>query len=431
MTSSLLKWILAAVGLGLVPLAAFVLRRWPRLLHASFVLAGFLPFIGLHYITINVISMESYRGDARGIELTGLDLLLAAIFFASPSHGPTPYRRTLAVYFCIALASLASALVPILSVFGVWKLARMCFVVAAVWRACSDSKAAPRFLKGLHLGVIYEAILVAWQHFGQHRFQAPGNLSHPNSLTMTCNLVAPVALALVLSGAKSRLAPWTLGAALACSLFGLSRGSLVMFVLFVLFVYAGSLGLGVTRRKLILGGVGFVLALAVGVKALPTIVSRFEHAPSASGDARKRFEAAAKLMLSDHPMGVGINQFAEVMEHQHYSERVGIPPNSIDSGATVHNIYYLTAAELGLLGLVVYLLLLSLALRLAWTGMRKAGDGVLGHVLLGCVASLMIVCIQGTLEWLSRQTAFSYVFFMMLALIATLHAEVIKRSTPA
>jgi len=63
------------------------------------------------------------------------------------------------------------------------------------------------------------------------------------------------------------------------------------------------------------------------------------------GDERALFEAAAKAMFADHPMGVGANQYVVVASTQGYSERAGVPWNWTSRSANVHNTYLLVAAE--------------------------------------------------------------------------------------
>ena len=431
-----LKWACALVGAGLVPLGGHALRRWPRLIPPAVVLLGLLPFLGLNHLSLNLISFENYRGDSRGLEITAVDFLACALWLAlPPASRPTPYKRARFLYLALALVSIPLAAVPLYAAFGVWKVARMFFVMTVAFRACEDPKLVPLLLRGMALGVVYEGLLAGWQHFVQHVYRASGNLGHENSLTMACNLIAPIALAVLLARRQRVLAACALLAAMACAIFGLSRGSLTMLVFELALVAAVSLLRGPTRHKLTVALVGLVCALGIAAKALPSIIDRFQHAPAASGDSRVRFARAAWLMTLEHPLGVGLNQFSYVFEHGGYAQRAGIAETDYDASAIVHNVYLLNAAELGLFGLFAYLLLIAGPLRLAISGTLRAGSSIEGDILLGCTAALLAAYAQGMLEWLSRQTPFAYLFFLIAGLIGGLHSRItsagVARPAPA
>ena len=56
-------------------------------------------------------------------------------------------------------------------------------------------------------------------------------------------------------------------------------------------------------------------------------------------------------MIADHPLGVGANQYVIVANTGGYSARAGVPWNTDERAAPVHDAYYLVTAELGFLGL--------------------------------------------------------------------------------
>ncbi len=416
-----LKWAAALSALCLALLLGRVLRGRPSLLAAATSLLGLLPFVGLRQLSLHVVSYEAYRGDARGLEVTAIDFLACALLVALPRpSAPMPYRRAFAFFGLAAVLSIPGSALPLYSLFSVWKLARVALVVAAVARLCEDEAAAPRLLRGMAAGVLCEALLTGVQHFALHQYQARGTFEHQNTLTMACNLVAPIGLALLLVRPGRWAAAALIGGTLVC-LFALSRGSLVSLCVSLVAVFAFSALRGLTRRKLAIAGVAAAAALVVSVKALPTIVHRFQTAPRSSADSRALLERAAALMVADHPLGVGVNQFSNALENQGYAGRAGIDVSTYDASAIVHNIYRLNAAELGLPGLLAFLILIGGPLALAISGTLRAGDTARGAVLLGCAAAFSTSYLQGTLEWLSRQSAFAYLYFMLAALVAALH----------
>src|SRR3546814_13622637 len=69
-------------------------------------------------------------------------------------------------------------------------------------------------------------------------------------------------------------------------------------------------------------------------------------------------------MWNDHPMGVGANQYVVTANADGYSERAGVTWSYASRSTNVHNMYLLTGAELGWIGLA------SLILLFAWPVLR-------------------------------------------------------------
>lgn len=418
-----MKWAVFVVALcGVVPLGLWLRGRvqWQRRL---WLLIGFLPYFGLDPLKINLISYETYRGDSRGLEVTVVDLLVWALALALPAvRVKSPYRAARYLYFAAVLVSVLEARWPEFSVFSVWKLLRMYILLAVLVRAAAKDPEVPAaVLRGMTFGTLYEFFLVVHQRYILHFHQARGNLPHQNTLGMAVNLVLPMCLALVLAGRGGRLPAIALGAGAISIVLTLSRGAMTMFGLGMIMVFGVSVLRRFRARKLVMALCGLLLATVVLARAWDTIVDRFLHAPKESAESRKYFEAAAKLMLSEHPLGVGINQYSRVLDEGGYGTRVGI--TGYDTSGIVHNIYWLTAAEVGYLGLGAFLALLLHALAVAARGALRARDDIRGDVMLGLGVGLLLLCLQGLLEWAHRQTALSYLFWLVLGVLAALGRE--------
>lgn len=416
-----MKWLVFTVALaGVYPLGRW-LKKHPRAQGGVWLLVGFLPFYGLDSLDINVVSFEHYRGDARGIEVTIVDLLALALAVALPKLGrAAPYVYSRGLYFVIVLMSVAYAAEPLFASFSVWKLARMYVLFAIVARGCrSSSWVAPTLLSGMCLGIAWELVLVLQQRylFGVH--QATGSLPHQNTLGMALNLLLPAVFAIVLAGGhRGRRALLVLCAGAVCIVMTLSRGAMAAFAVGVTAVLVCSFARQPTWHKARIAGGMAIAAAAVFVKAGDTIIDRFLNAPKMSGEGRDMFEVAAHLMVTEHPLGVGVNNFSWFCDVGGYSARVGLP--AIDRGGIVHNVYWLTAAELGYVGLLAFaLLLLRPTCAALYHGLTSRRD-VRGDVLLGLGVGLLLMHAQGSLEWASRQTTLSYLFWIVAALVASI-----------
>jgi hypothetical protein len=417
------KWIALVAALAAIAPAAGYARKNPKALVLLVMALGLLPFLPVH---INVVSYEFYRGDARGIEITLEDIVAAILALAIPPTGrPASFRGLRAAYYLAFVVSLFVSPLPLFSVFSLWKLARMYFVFAVAERVASDPRRAAALVTGLAAGVVYETVLVLDQRYHLGVMRASGNLLHPNSLGMALNLVFPTSLALLLAGQGGRLAWVTVGGAVLSVIMSLSRGAMMMALFASAFVYVGSVARKLTGRKIAVAVVGLTGLAIVLVKALDTIIERFTMAAASSEEARHHFEAAAKMMLADHPLGVGVNAFSHVLDKMGYADRAGVDP--VDRDGIVHNIYWLTAAETGYFGAVAYALLLGVPLVVALRCAARHRGDVRADVLLGVSAGLLVTYIQGKAEWIARQTTMSYLFFLLLALIAALRTQLEAR----
>jgi O-antigen ligase len=169
-------------------------------------------------------------------------------------------------------------------------------------------------------------------------------------------------------------------------------------------------------RKFALVGLGALGAFAGIAKGWDTIVNRFLHAPKESEEARVLFNKAAAMMAGDHPFGVGINMYSYSLQHGGYAARLAIDPG--DRSGIAHHIYWLTAAETGYFGVSTFVLLLASVLFNALRSTRKP-DGR-GDIAVGIVAGLIVTYMQGTAEWIARQTNMSYLFWLFAAITVAL-----------
>ena len=179
-----------------------------------------------------------------------------------------------------------------------------------------------------------------------------------------------------------------------------------------------------TGRKLLVAFLAMLGVCIILAKSYDTLVDRFVNAPKESEESRVHFEEAASAMLAEHPAGVGMNLFSHMLETQ-YSPRFEIA--QVDQSGLVHNIYWLTAAELGYLGIISYVLYIASPLLLALFYGRFAGLSLFGDLSLGAAVGLGVFFLQGTLEWASRQTALSYLIVSVFSLIPTFARE-LRRS---
>jgi O-antigen ligase len=411
------KWLIFIVAVVASYPMGRVLQQRPGLRRHAWMLVGFLPFLDQR--EMGLVIFWGHLGDTAGIEVTPLDWLALSLYFANARPArPLPFRFALTVYLLIATVSVAQA-EWVLAAFGyVWKLCRMYLLYASVFRASRDKRVAQALLRGLMLGIIYESVWVVWQHFGLRIHQATGTFVHQNTLGILANLIVMAPIALILAGRATMLPKLAVIAAVPTCLFTVSRGALLFFGIGSVLVYLISTFRRYTLRKVAIGFVGLVAAVALIQVALATLSSRDTAQQDESMKSRERLEASASLMLKEHPLGVGPNHFTMMLLRGGYGERAGVP--WYERTAIVHNIYLLTVAEMGYAGLIGLVMLFIAPLPTAFRYCLRARRDHRGDVLAAYGVALSVFYAHCFFEWVWRRNEVMYVYFMIVGITASL-----------
>src|SRR5262245_21330478 len=352
------KWAVLAVALAsILPLVDW-LRRNPRETSKVWMLMGFLPFIlTSSHLYMAVVSWAQWPGFVKGAELSILDLLALAIYLSLPrARDPLPFRLSMAFYFFAALLSVLHANVLVAALFYPWQLARIFLVYAVVTRACAeDERVVPSLLKGMAIGLCLEACFATWERFGSGIIQTGGTLGHQNLLGLMSHFVVFPIFALLLAGQPGWMPAVVPLAGVFTAVLTTSRATVGLAGFGYAAVFMVSVLRQWTSRKARVALVGAVIIAALTPLALSSFERRFAvEARWQDYDERAAFEQAAAMILSDHPMGVGANNYVVIANVQAYNIRAGVAPTAGSGSATVHNVYLLVAAESGYLGLIAF-----------------------------------------------------------------------------
>lgn len=369
----------------------------------------------------------NFRGETRGLDICVIDFLSVILLIALPPRtSPTAMKFARYSYLAMAALSITQAVLPGYAAFSVWKLVRAYAAFAVITRAMDHLQYGPAVLRGFALGVIYVSWLAVYQRYGQGYPQSPGTFGHQNTLGMTLCLFFPIFFVMTLEGFGGRLAEFAAASAAVGVLMTLSRSSMGMVALTALVACAYALR-DINRRKTwILTGC-FALGLA-GIAAIgDTLIDRFLNAPEVSGEARDMFEDGASMMFSDHPVGIGINQYSYYLAELGYGKAAGVPDG--DEGGIVHNIYWLTLTELGVQGLIAFLLVLFFPFAYAVGLLLRSPKPLVRAFGLGIVLGMLSFLLQGFYEWAARQAPLAYIYWMYVGFVCGLRNR--ERSTVA
>jgi O-antigen ligase len=236
-----------------------------------------------------------------------------------------------------------------------------------------------------------------------------GAVGNPNELASS--LVPALALGgFALMSGRSRNARILLGVSLAATTYALlltgSRGGLVaLAVSLVVAVVAG----GVFRPRIfavlfVVVGIGITY---YGFIAPPVSKDRLAEFTAEGGTGRIDLWTVSALVAADRPaLGVGAGNFP-VVESRYAAETVNLPAVRfiVDTPKVAHSTYLGLQAELGVVGLGAFLLIVVLALVSATRAIRTAsaaGDRELEYFARGVLVALvglLVAAAFGSLEY--------------------------------
>lgn len=270
------------------------------------------------------------------------------------------------------------------------------------------------------------------------QFRLAGNIGEKNRYAQIMLMLVPLGLFMAIAQ-KSRVQRLlALGAAGLTSMgvaLTFSRGAAVGFVLLFGIMFL----MGYLKWKHMLA---VVLGAAIVLAAVPVYAERLGELVAVSetvgntgidqadGAIQSRVTEglAALLAWADHPiLGVGPGEFP--LYYRQYAEVVGIRVKAADRES--HNLYLGMAAELGLIGITVFLIIIGLTLR-DLTRARKAvraRDPMMADMATGFLLAIVAYLATGIFLHMS----FIRYFWLMLALAAAtaLVAKAIARTGDA
>ena len=227
--------------------------------------------------------------------------------------------------------------------------------------------------------------------------------------------------ALLLAGQRGRLpilAP--LGSALA-AILTVSRATLGLTAVGMATIFAVSAIRKWTSRKAKIALLSAVSLLVLIPFAISSLESRFGSDYQPSGyDERAAFQKAAEMIVADHPMGVGANNYVVVANVGGYNRKAGVAARGESRATNVHNAYWLAAAETGYFGVLAFAILLLRPLIVAFQCGWRSREDQRGDLMLGLGITLLFVYVHCYFEWIIFRFQSQYLLAMTIGLVAGL-----------
>ena len=428
-----MKYFIFTIALLGVPPLTFLLhlnQRWLKYMFWLMVMAMCL------YIStsINFFSNETYRGSARGMEVSFIHLLSLAVLgelllrWKVRNLLPEWGYRIYFIYFILCLPSLSQAADLLISWYEVWKMMMLYLFYLAVYYYLRTTNDLRTVLGGLAAFVIVNMLMVVKNHFEGY-YQPHGVFPHQNCMAVAMHLFGAVFFAYYLmNGMKTGFGKLcTVGfiCAAAATLRSYSRVAIaLMAVTYGTTALACLTAAHPIRRLKRLVPLAIMGGLCFGAM-LPRVIERFKNAPEASGLTRLELAGTAWEMIKAEPWtGVGINNWGiKVNLPYEYALKAGRKTNRGEDfkDGIVETVYLLVGAECGIPALVAmvawFLWYWVSCLRL----MRKLKSTHWYFIPAGLFGGLTATYLQSAFEWVLRQQLNLICIMFMFAILSYLN----------
>ncbi|MBA4136085.1 MAG: hypothetical protein C0518_02070 [Opitutus sp.] len=404
-------------------------------------------FVDYELVGVEFMSLFWYRGTTRGFEMTIFDVLAFSVFVGSlisPHHPHGRWFWPAGIGLLVALLgySLLSVLTaePYLTGMFEWhKMLRGALVVCAAAAYVRTERELRQFVFALGGAALIEALFAVKQRYLNDMDRSPGTVLHPNTLSMYFCTVTPVLAAAALSRFPGWLRTWcalAVGGAAVGTLLTVSRAGIPIFAVTMAGVGLWCIDWRITARKLAISCVVAVAAFVVVRGSWNVLVERFTQATleqeylDPNKEGRGVYLRWAAAILEDHPHGVGLNNWSYYVSRKYgpelgyYYEDYGnfehaeteVRPHA----APAHNLFALTAGELGYAGAIIFALLWLRWLQLGAKFLWRRWAEPMHRVGVGLFFGTCGIFLQSMTEWTYRQTVIHFTFSAMLGVLASL-----------
>jgi len=352
--------------------------------------ASFLPLTVLYLIWA---LRRLQRQEPASLATRGL-LPLAGVFGAAAVSVLGSQDQLFAAFDLFALGTSMLIFIYTASEIRQRRELRLVLGVLIFGAACQGVFALAQYLTGSSLGLdFFGAAKLVYGYAGKAVVSRVGGLiGHPNNLALFFDLTLPLSLSLLFCPLSGRTR-FFLAMAIFLQVAGLgvtfSRGGILGSGLGVLSlaVFHGTRRFGLVRGFcLTMTG---ALLLALFLTLVPNPIEKSLSRTEQTAYGRWPLSGIALTMISHHPLfGVGLNNYT------HTSRRYDFTREQIVSAwnSPVHNLFLFIAGEIGLVGLLCFIIFLAPAMTGLIPAMRSPDPFILsvgGGLFFGLIAFLI------------------------------------------
>lgn len=396
---------------------------------------------------VEFMSLFWYRGTTRGFEVTILDVIAFSVLVGSLLAPRHPYGRffwpaglgLIVLFIFYAGMSVLASTPQLTGAFELHKMMRGVLVLAAAAAFVRTERELGQLVFALGAAVWIEAIFGLKQRYLSGMDRVAGTIWHPNSLSMYLCLVTPVLAAAAFSNFPKWLRLWcgsAVGAGAVAMLLTVSRAGIPIFAVVMLGVTAWCFEWRVTARKLAIIAAVFLIGGVMIYQSWDTVSSRFTQSTleeeyfDPKKEGRGVYLRWAGMILDENPYGVGLNNWSYYVSRD-YGERLGFyyedygnfeiePSERGRHAAPAHNIFALTAGELGYPGLILFSLLWLRWFQLGAAFLWRRLPDPMHRMGVGLFFGIAGIFMQSMTEWTYRQTVIFFTMHVLLGVLASL-----------
>ena len=448
----IIKLIICLAGyFALAPLLGWALAKSRASERAALCLLVFMPSWFPSKLTLMVDSVEFYRGHTKGFEFSLLVALGIALTVCSAVRRPQGFRALppglwlYLLYCALSCLSLIPAGNKVYGLMAAWKFTSAALIFVGAFHAFRDGEDLRWVLRTLAATLILQMLVCLKMRYLDGRWQVHGWFEHQNPMSIWAYLCAIPLLAVSFSSDISRrdtnLYLGGVAAAALMILLSVSRGGLGAFTVGAAAATGLSLLRGVSLKKCAITSLGACGAVAAGMLALDSVITRFrdDAARENEEDLRPILNRQSKAMLHDSPVGIGWNNFGIVnsLPNERYvtilmdwdvSRGFRIVEENYYAGPLTESLYWLLLSETGYPGFVSYVAFLALTLWWAGSGLIRYWKTPLGYFIGGVFVALGLMYLHGSVERVLSQTKNLSAWLIFAGFMA--RVEAMRRTLP-
>ncbi len=394
-----------------------------------------------------------YRGTSRGVQLSILDVLplclfLATLLFPRYPRGRFYWPAGLGLTLLYLGYCCVSVLISDPQIYGVWELAKM-FRGLLVFLAAALFIRTNRELAIVVAALAATACLQGFNGIEQRLFKGairpPGTLDHANTLSTYLCLIAPVLVAAAMANWWKWLRGfaafgWLMAA--GAELMTLSRMGIPVFIM-----VSGGTAIVCSSWRPSKEKFGVIALVAVAAAIFlpvtwPALKERYmqgdiraELTDEKQIETRGVYWRTAKMMIEDHPYGVGLNNwsysvstvYGPLMGYKYVDYGDIIEPTKeeahhITLPPAADSLPSLTLGELGIPGAVIFLLLWLRWLQIGAVFLgQRLNDEPMHRVAIGIAFGIFGMFLQSATEWTYKQPGVFFTASIMIGALAAMH----------
>ncbi len=386
------------------------------------VIAMVTSFLFNSQVSINLMSMEHYRGPVRGFEITIADIIAVGLSIGMMLRAGSRivwrprFTMLLFAFFVFSIINVYRSEYQVYGWFVIWQLFRMGLMywcISNFFATEEYSRTSIRVLMSAYTVTALILTLIALkQKYLDGIYRIFAFFDHSNTVPSFALFFLCAIMVWVLTDSELKSIPFfiALTSGLGMTVAILATGSRTGILTAAGSLVAALIIANFRKKSTRIKYTTIFLALCMvagGLVVIDTVIDRFLNAPEESEEARNEFEIAAIMMADDYTTGVGLNQYSEVLTvNEDYRQHITVMKNEEQAGVA-HHIYLLTAAEMGWWGMYIFMFLIFLFLLsmfvngISWKSMEQ-------RLLLALVVGFAAVFAIGMYEWVLRQSPVLY-----------------------